>query len=72
MATSMRNQTKLAIVSILLSLPTQISAQDTVAEDEEAFVETGASAEPIIVVTGQGLKQAPSVAAYSNSSIDRE
>ncbi|HAU21957.1 MAG TPA: TonB-dependent receptor [Erythrobacter sp.] len=68
----MRNQTKLAIVSILLSLPTQISAQDTVAEDEEAFVETGASAEPIIVVTGQGLKQAPSVAAYSNSSIDRE
>jgi outer membrane receptor protein involved in Fe transport len=68
----MRKQTILSAAGILLSLPAQILAQDNAPADNEDRVGSDANTEPVIIVTGKGLNEAPSVAAYSNSVVDRQ
>ena len=64
----MRIQTKLAAAGVLLSLPVQTLAQDSSDGDEATTDQSG----PVIIVTGAGLDDAPSVAAYSKSIIERD
>jgi outer membrane receptor protein involved in Fe transport len=68
----MHTQTKLLAAGILLSSTASISAQETSQAEEVGQVQAGENGEPVILVTGEGLADAPSVAAYSNRVIERQ
>ena len=70
MTTAMRNQSKLIVAGLLLSFPAQTMAQEVVSNTENQAEDT--EPDRVIIVTGAGLADAPSVAAYSNSVINRE
>ncbi len=58
-------RTRLILTASLVPFASPLMAQDNAEQDADAPPE-------VIVVTGQGLEQAPSVAAYAVSEIERE